>query len=521
LQCNKNNQRGIAVRIILTVIFSIAGCASVANAAERLFSDLDIFELEIASDPQPSPDGRRVAYVRQSMDIMRDRVLSNIWIVGVDGSDHRPLMSGTDSYSSPRWSPKGDRLAYISAAAERGAELYVRWMDSGQTALLSNLRKSPGSISWSPDGRQIAFTMLVDASPAKIADAPAKPEGAEWAPPVKIIDKLPYRGDGVGYLEPGFSQVFVIPADGGTPRQLTSGDFDHEGTITWSPDGKKIVVSANRVDNPIEQPAESELWSVNVASGEMKQLTQRVGPDIAPAFSPDGKLIAYRGYDDRKMGYHNASVYVMNVAEGSSRNVSGDFDRSIDAVAWAGSSNQLYVQYDDRGRTLIASLALNGTMKSLVDDVGGADIGRPYTSGSFSVGDDGGIAYTAGRQDRPADVGYTRSNGRAMRLTQLNEDLLGQRDLGSVEEIVWPATVGNYEVQGWLVKPPGFDPARKYPLILEILGGPFAAYGPQFSAEIQLYAAADDVVLYTKPRGSTSYGDDFANVSHHNCPSQD
>ena len=508
----------------LAAIIALALSTSVAWAAEadkRLLRNVDIFEMEIAADPQVSPDGKQVAYLRRSMDIMRDRALSNVWLVSADGNSHRPLLSGTDSYSSPRWSPSGDRLAFVATAAERGAELHVRWMDSGQTALLTNLQKSPGSVSWSPDGRQIAFSMLVAAPPAKIAEAPTKPEGAEWAPPVKVIDQLPFRADGAGYLEPGFTHIFVVPAEGGTPRQLTSGDYDHDGPLAWAPDGSSIVFSANRIENRIEQPAESELWSADVASGELRQLTDRVGPDTSPIFSPDGKLIAYRGYDDKKMGYHNGSVYVMNAADGTIRNVSGDFDRSIDQVRWAGSSNQLYIQYDDRGRSVIASLSLSGKIKALTDDVGGEDIGRPYTSGGFSVARDGSFAYTAGRVDRPADVGYGRRSGKVTRLTQLNEDLFGQRDLGAVEEITWPAKTGNYEVQGWLVKPPGFDAAKKYPLILEIHGGPFAAYGPQFSAEIQLYAAAGYVVLYTNPRGSTSYGYDFANEIHHNYPSQD
>ncbi len=512
----------VGIRLAVLVAMSAGACVVVgAENDDRAFRNLDVFEIEIAADPQLSPDGEQDAYLRRSMDIMTDRALSNIWVVNTDGSNHCPLLSGISGYSSPRWSPAVDRLAYVAEAGERGAELHVRWMDTGQTALLSNLRQSPGSISWSPDGRQIAFTMLVESEGAKFAVPPEKPQGAEWAPPVKVIDKLPYRGDGAAYFEPGYTQVFVIPAEGGTPRQLTSGDYDHDSSLSWAPDGSRIAFAANRVANPIEQPAESELWTVDLASGELKQLTDRVGPDQSPAWSPDGKFIAYRGFDDRKMGYHNSSVYLFDVAAGTSRIVSGEFDRSIDDVQWAGGSNRLYIQYDDRGRSMIASLGLDGSITPLTDDSGGTDIGRPYTSGGFSVAGNGSIAYTAGRTHRPSDVGYASKNGKPRRLTQLNEDLFSQRDLGAVEEVVWPATVGSYEVQGWLVKAPGFDLAKKYPLILEIHGGPFAAYGPQFTAEIQLFAAAGYVVLYTNPRGSTSYGYDFANEIHHNYPGQD
>ena len=501
---------------------TVVGLAFVApEATADNFKNTDVFELEIAGDPQISPDGSEVAYTRLSNDIMTDRTRSNIWIVGTNGRGHRPLLSGTDSYSSPRWSPGGDRLAYVSSAEGRGPELYVRWMDTGQIALLSNLPSAPGNISWSPDGSQIAFTAHVKAEGPTLAKAPEKPEGAEWAPPVIVIDKLYYRADGRGYLEPGNTHVFVIPAEAGTPRQLTSGDFDHGGPLAWSPDGQSIVISSNREDDWEFNRRNTELWSVDVSSGELTQLTDRFGPDGSPTFSPDGSKIAYIGYDDKKMGYHNANVYVMNVSDGSTNELTTDFDRSVGAVAWAGSSSRLYIQYDDRGKRHLATLAMNGRVESIADDVGSASVSRPYTSGSFSVADNGAYAYTAGASSRPADVAAGRRGGASSILTNLNDDLLGHKTLGAVEEITWQSSVGDHEVQGWIVTPPDFDADKKYPFILEIHGGPFTAYGPHFSIENQLYAAAGYVVLYTNPRGSTSYGYDFANEIHHDYPGRD
>lgn len=499
--------------------------ASVSLAAEEpnnnTFLNTDVFELEIAADPQISPDGSRVAYVRRSMDIMSDQARSNIWIVSANGRDHRPLLSGTDSYTSPRWSPDGDRLAYVASAEGRGAELYLRWMDSGQTALLSNLPESPDDIAWSPDGSQIAFTSFVRSEGPKLATPPEAPEGAEWAPPFIVIDSLNYRADGRGYLETGNTHIFVIPADGGTPRQLSSGDYNHGGPLAWSPDGESIVFSSNREDDWEFNRRNTELWSIDVADGELQQLTNRFGPDTSATYSADGTRIAYLGYDDKKMGYHNVNVYVMNVRDGAVRELTTEFDRSIADVQWAGSSNRLYVQYDDYGKRHIGVLSMDGEVNSIADDVGSTSIGRPYTSGGFSVANSGAYAYSAGRPDRPADVAAGRRGAAASRLTSLNEDLLAHKTLGEVEEITWQSSVGDYGVQGWVVTPPGFDPAQKYPLILEIHGGPFAAYGPHFSAELQLYAAAGYVVLYTNPRGSTSYGYDFANEIHHNYPGQD
>ncbi|HNP37804.1 MAG TPA: S9 family peptidase [Woeseiaceae bacterium] len=513
------NRLNVLIRLTCTLL--VCGFAVQAAANDRKFSELDVFDLEYVTDPQISPDGSMIAYARRSMDIMTDRAITNIWVIDTAGKQQRPLLSGIQSYSSPRWSPSGDRLAYVAKAGERGAELYVRWMDTGQTALLTNLPEDPGSISWSPDGAYIAFEMFVPSKGLELAIPPAKPDGAKWAPPVKIIDQLPYRADGQGYLETGYSHLFIVPADGGTPRQLTSGDYDHNGPMSWSPDGSTIVFAANRIDNPLEDPMESEIWSVDVQSGKLAQLSDRDGPDYSPAWSPDGKSIAYLGFDDQKLGYHNANVYVMDADGRASRSLTDDLDRSIDHLSWGGSSRRLVVSYDDRARKKLAGLDLNGKLTDLVDDVGSANAGRPYTSGAFSVADNGVIAYTLGTAVRPAELGVIDRSGNARRLTQLNEDLFARRDVGTVEEINWPSSVGDYEVQGWLIKPPGFDPAKKYPLILEIHGGPFTAYGPSYSPELQLYASAGYVVLYANPRGSTSYGAAFANEIHHNYPSRD
>ena len=505
---------------ILVLVSFASGTAFADGHGPKPLSNLDIFDLEIATDPQISPDGRRVAYVRRSMDIMTDTARGNIWVVNSDGSRHRPLLSGAGNYSSPRWSPSGDRLAYVTAVEGRGAEIHLRYMDTGETAMLTNLPRSPSSITWSPDGSHIAFSMFVEGKAPTLATPPPKPEGATWSEPVTVIERLYYRADGQGYLDIGNSHLFVIPADGGSPRQLTSGDYNHGGQLSWSPDGERIAFSANRLDDYEHRPTASEIWSVNVADGELTQLTDRDGPDFSPQFSPNGELIVYRGYDDQKMGYHNTGVYVMNADGSNQRAITPDFDRSISAARWAGSSNRLYIQYDDSGETKLDLMTLNGRMDNVVGDISSTSIGRPYTSGGFSVAANGAYAYTAGGPYRPADVAAGSRGGAPRKLTQLNEDLLAHRELGEVEELTWES-VGGLEIEGWIVKPPGFDENEQYPLILEIHGGPFTAYGPHFSAEVQLFAAAGYVVLYTNPRGSTSYGYDFANEIHHNYPNQD
>jgi len=507
-------------RLILPVIL-LGGLVFADEPDTNRFLNTDVFELEVAADPQISPDGSRVVYVRQSNDIMTDRARSNLWIVDAQGGQHRPVVSGTDSYSSPRWSPDSTRIAYVSSAEGRGPEIYVRWMNTGQTALLSNLATSPAGIAWSPDGNWIAFSALVKDGKASLAKAPAKPEGANWAPPVTYIDSIYYRADGRGYLEPGYTHIFVIPAEGGTPRQVTSGDFNHGGTLAWSPDGESIVFSANRNDDWEHRTRNSDLWSVNVANGELTQLTTRDGPDSSPTFSPDGSKIAYLGYDDRSMGFHTTNAYVLDVDDGSIQELTADFDRPVFSVRWAGSNNRVYVLYDDRGKRHIGTMALGGDIDVIVDDVGGTGTSRPYTGGGFSVADDGAYAYSAGTPYRPADVAAGRRGRAGTKLTNLNDDLLAHKTLGEVEELTWTSSADGLEIHGWIVTPPDFDPSQRYPLVLEIHGGPFTAYGPSFSVENQLYAAAGYIVLYTNPRGSTSYGDAFANEIHYNYPGED
>ena len=490
-------------------------------AAPEHFQPVDVFGLEWAADPQISPDGSRIVYVRAANDIRKDGVRTDLWIVKADGTDHRALTSSGRA-GSPVWSPDGGRLLFVEGG-EDGAQLWVRWTDTGQNARLTNLLRSPGAISWSPDGRWIAFSMLVpDPERPFEVEMPAKPEGAEWAPPMKVIHEMSYRADGAGYLEEAHAQLFVIPAEGGVPRQLTSGPWDHGGPLSWMPDSRSIVFSANRHEDAEHDPLNSEVYRVSVADGQVTQLTDRQGPDGNPAISPDGRSIAYLGFDDRYQGYQVTRLYVMNADGTDPRVLTDGWDRDMANPVWAADGRGIYVSVDDEGRTKIARVTLTKGAETVVDgEVSGLSLGRPYTSGSYSVARTGAVAFTMGDPYHPADVGLAPGRGEARRLTDLNADLLDGKKLGQVEEIWFTSSFDGRRIQGWVMTPPDFDPARKYPLILEIHGGPFAAYGPHFAAEDQLYAAAGYVVLYTNPRGSTSYGEEFGNLIHHAYPSHD
>lgn len=505
----------------------------------RHFGLRDVFELEVADDPRLAPDGQSIVYVRRFMDIQSDRRRSNLWTVGSDGSGHRPLTSGLQNDTSPRFSPDGGRLLYVSQAPEDGsAELWVRWLASGETARLTQLPAAPGGLAWSPDGRMIAFSMFVEERKPAFVKLPKAPEGASWADPAVIVDDLVYRRDGGGYIEKGSRQLFIVSADGGTPRQVTSGPYDHDGTPAWTPDGNALVFSANRHDNWRREPRNSEIYELRLDDGELRSLTDRFGPDTAPALSPDGRHVAYVGFDDRFQGYQVSKLYVLDrEAGGPPRLLAESLDRTIEEHRWSPEGDGFYVRYDDHGNGKIAfvSLAL-GEVEIVAEDVAGTALGRPYGGGAFTVGAKGRVAFTRGRPERPADVAVLDGRGvEVQQLTHLNDDLfgtgLGQKRLGEVEEIRYKSSKDGREIQGWIVKPPGFDsagndsagndPAKRYPLILEIHGGPFANYGDRFAAEAQLYAAAGYVVLYTNPRGSTSYGEEFGNLIHHAYPGDD
>jgi dipeptidyl aminopeptidase/acylaminoacyl peptidase len=524
----RSSELQIVVRRTVFVVLVLAAVSAVPTVADEAgttpadasrFQPLDVFELEWASDPRISPDGSQIVYVRNYMDVRTDRRRSDLWTVSTDGSHHRPLTHG-GSARSPRWSPDGTRILYLSAE-DGSPQLWVHWMDTGRDAPITRLTESPSALAWSPDGRWIALALPVPVRAEPFAEMPPKPEGAEWAPPPKVIDKVIYRADGVGYLPDAFTHLFVVPAEGGTPRQLTSGDYQHGGSPSWTPDGRYLVLSANREEDWELDVRDTEVYELEVASGEIRPLTDRQGPDNSPVVSPDGSKIAYLGFDDREQGYQVTQLYVMNRDGADPRPLTGDLDRSVSDPVWAQDGTAVYVRYADEGVGKVARVGLDRAVEVLATGVDGLSLGRPYGGGEFSVSDGGRVAFTLGEPDHPADVAVTTPRGGTERLTRLNRDLLERKELGEVEEIWYRSSYDGRRIQGWIVKPPGFDPEEKYPLILEIHGGPFADYGPRFGAEIQLYAAAGYVVLYTNPRGSTGYGEEFGNLIHHAYPGHD
>ena len=509
-------------RVLIHTMFVVIFLASTADARDlQTFGRMDVFALQWVSDPQISPDGRRIVYVRNGMDIMTDSKAGRLWIVNSDGTKNVPLTGRDIAESNAVWSPDGSRIAFTSNT-DNGSEIFVFWLADGKLARLTQLDRSPSGLSWSPSSKQIAFSMLVPGEPPVLVTAPQKPKDAEWAEPPRVTTRLKYERDGSGYIEPGFKHYFVISAAGGTPRQVTDGDFQHSGTPQWTVDGAALIFSGNRNADWELNFVNSEIYRVSIESGETEALTDRNGPDSEPVVSPDGKSIAYVGYEDKVQTYQVERLQVMNADGSNKRVLLPDLDRSVSGLVWNSSSDGLYYQFDDRGDTHIGFTTLSGKVRDVASNLGGTTIGRPYGGGSFSVAPSGRIAYTHVTPYRPAELAVV--DGRKTRpavITAFNEDLLGWRDLGVVEEIWYRSSVDGRVVQGWVVKPPGFDAANTYPLLLENHGGPISNYGPRFSPEMQLYAAAGFVVFYPNPRGSTGYGEEFGNLLYNNYPGDD
>jgi len=483
--------------------------------AEKNFTGADLFGLSVAADPQISPDGDKIAYVRRTNDIMTDRAVSSIWLIDVASGAETPLVTGEGTHVSPRWSPSGDRLAYISTQSGGGPELHVRWMASGESANITALPEGPSGIAWSPDGSSIAYTARVPGKGLTLGKPPAKPEGAEWGKPLQIIDRVTYRRDGGSYVKPGTTQLFLVSASGGAPRQLTFGEYSNGGAVEWSPGGSALYFSANRREDWELEPLRSDIYKLDIASGAITQLTSRAGPDGAPQVSPDGSRIAYLGFDDVGNAFDQTKLYVMNADGSGSRQLVPGFDRGFDGLEWTDAG--LFASYEDDGEHRVARVGLNAASPSPLDArIGSTYYALPYTGGEWSVSDTGALAFTTASAVSPPDIGVENRRG-IRQLTALNAVKLAGKELGQTRELAVTAPDGT-AIPAWIMLPPGYQPGDTVPTILEMHGGPYASYGPEFSADYQLYGAAGYAVVFSNPGGSTGYGEAFADRIEDNYP---
>ena len=501
--------------LVAAALLTTAPQLTAAEGIQQPLEPMDIFDLQWVTDPRISPDAEKVTYVRARYDVMKDRTARSLWIMDADGDNHEPLTAaGVQSYA-PRWSPDGSRLAYV-VSGERGPQIHVRWMGSNRDIAITQLQNAPSGLTWSPDGNYLAFYQFVKQAKDPIATMPSKPKGAKWNDPPKVYEDPLYRFDGSGYQRSGVAQLFVVSATGGKARQLTDADSPHGGSMAWTPDAKAIYFSANYIDEWQDDPMESNLYRVDIDTLEVEQITTRDGSDHSPRVSPNGNSLVYLGADDTGT-YQDTKLYITSTEEHEPRQLI-DLGYPIANPQWSKDSRTVYFSFTQEGMTKVGRTNLNGKVDVLAEGLGGSAMGRPYSSASFSVANNGTIAHDVSLPDQPANLGVTRK-GKTTVLTNMNKDLLATVEINPPEAI-WYKSDG-HDIQGWIVKPPQFDPSKKYPLILEIHGGPHTAYGDFFSTEVQLYAAAGYVVLYTNPRGSTSYGEDFALEISKNYPGPD
>jgi dipeptidyl aminopeptidase/acylaminoacyl peptidase len=511
---------------------AVIGCLAVApviwplpaTAQERPSDSLltvnHYLDFETVGDAKISPDGTRIIYSRRFVDKQRDAFASALWIMNADGSQNRFLTRG----SSPVWSPDGTRIAYVADGEPRGPQVFVRWMNAeGATSQVTRVEYGPSDIAWSPDGKWIGFSMFGPKPNVWQIDLPAPPAGATWTPAPRYVNTLHYRADRRGFLENGFVHLFVVPAEGGTPRQLTKGDwnagsrFDGQpGSVGWSwtPDGRSIVFDGLMDPDSDKNYRDSDVNLVDVQTGAMRKLTPQRGSWSRPVVSPDGQWIAFSGYPFTPQTYKTSELWVMRTDGSQMRKISANLDRDVGEITWARDNSGVYFSAGDRGANNVHFASLAGAVRQLTTGAHMLSLGSVSATGVVA-------GVRSAPQEPPDVVRWSLQAPQALtRLTNVNGDILGNKKLAAVEEL-WVTSSGGARVQGWVVKPPNFDPSRKWPMIMEIHGGPHGMYNVGFSYMYQNFAANGYVVLYTNPRGSTGYGTDFGNAINKRYPGVD
>lgn len=485
------------------------------------FDYLDVFDLQMVANPAISPDGELIVYERYHFDIMTDRRYSNLWIISFDGTAHKALSSGKNNLGNVQWSPDGSRIAYVSGE-EGPAQIFVRWMDSGQVSSITNLQRPPSNLSWSPDGRFLLFSKNVPTEKSHIGVMPSPPQGAEWARGPEVIERVKYRQDGnPGFVQQEYRHLFVVSAEGGAPRKLSEGNFNHLYP-SWAPEGRSIMFTADYSGNEDTDPNNAQIFELDLQSMKLLQITDKRGPHNHPGISPDGRFIFYQGYKDQFMGYQQSQLYVMNRDGSRLRELTSQLDVDVNNPVWSSDSKSIWFRYDQEGVSKVGLIDLDGSFTEVAKNLGAPSIGRPYGGGSFTVADNNRIAFPMISSQRPAELAVSQAVGRMPHvITNINHLLFERLRVGEVEEFWVDSSVDDFRVQGWIIYPPDFAEGQSYPTILEIHGGPYQNYGPRFSPELQLMASRGYVVLYTNPRGSTSYGSDFASYINFNYPSED
>ncbi|MDC0068761.1 S9 family peptidase [Gammaproteobacteria bacterium] len=506
--------RSIFLMLAVPLTFSIG----VVVKAKEPFSAMDVFKIAYAANSVVSPNGQVIAFDRFYMDVMTDTRRSDLWLIGADGRKLRQISNGFDAVGPAAFTASGDAIAFAAAKGEK-SHIYLQQLETGERKELGQNLSGPANLSFSPDGQWLAFTMPVAYEPEKMGDIPSPPKGAKWADAIVVETRSQFRQDGVGYLPFSRHQVFLIPTEGGAARQLTQGQQDHNSALEWVPDSSGLLMSIN-IKNNVNKPWDTDIVRLDIKTSALTALTTQSGPDLAPQVSPDGKRVAWLGHQDRPSIYHEHQLYTAKLDGSDIRELTSGNDLSVIDFAWHPDNQRHYIQYDERGKNVLSLLSDDGSVSLVTDKLGGWELDQPYVQGQFSASS-GVVAFTQGNSTTPTELAVVDLHGKVKTLTDLNKALHKYVRFTIADEHSVKSSFDQREIQYWIMRPPNFDPTKSYPMLLQIHGGPWAAYGPQFAANNQLYAAAGYVVVYGNPRGSTGYGSEYAHTIDHNFPSRD
>ncbi len=484
--------------------------ATAALAQHPLTFD-DLAAMRRIGAPQVSPDGKWVAYDASTIDLPANYRKSAIYVVPSAGGESRKISDGVKQDEGPAWSPDGKTIAYVSDRDGGAKQVWLYDIAANTSRKLTNVSGGAASVKWMPDGSGVIFTSDIypdcGVEPQCIKDKTT----AEGSKPSKgrVIDNLMFRHWNA-WLEPTRTHILFYPLGAGSARDLTPGAFDAPpfsvgggDEFDVSPDGRELVFARNSETNP-ELSTNSDVFIIPIAGGDARRITTRTGADTSPKYSPDGKFIAYRA--QARAGYESDlwELWLYNRATGAQTRLAQDFSNWIESYAWAPDSRSIYFAAPENGRQPIYQVNIDGGRATKIYDLGGS-------ADAINVSRDGRTIYfTQSTLKRPADIFSMTRDGKAVQLTHDNDALLARLSMGAVTSTTWTGGE-NAQVQGWIVTPPGFDAAKKYPAVVLIHGGPQGAWGDAWSYRWnpQMFAARGYVILMPNPRGSTGFGQKF------------